>query len=131
MRSSNRRRSRKSGAWAVQRERFQLTDPVPPAGVADATPMSEILGRVMRKAGLTEQHWAAVLEEAWSEVVGGELACHTRAGALDEKALTVYVDSPIWLNELRRVGQQLMLNNVQKRFGPSRITSIRLELDPG
>ena len=131
MQRPNRRRPRRSGAWAVQRERFQLSDSVPPAGLADATPMSDILGRVMRKAGLNEQHWAAVLEEAWTEIVGDELARHTRAGPLNEKTLTVYVDSPIWLNELRRVGQRLMLTNLQKRFGPSKITAVRLDLDPG
>lgn len=131
MQSGNRKRRRKSGAWSVERERFHIADTVPPAGVSDATPLNEILGRVMQKAGLTEQHWAAVLEDSWTDIVGVELARHTRPGPLKGKELAVYVDSPIWLNELRRMGQRIMLTNLQKQFGASRINAVRLDLDPG
>jgi predicted nucleic acid-binding Zn ribbon protein len=85
----------------------------------------------MKKAGLAEQHWAAVLEDSWPEIAGAEVARHTRPGPLQEKTLVVYVDSPVWLNELRRMGQRHLLNNLQKQFGPSRIKAVKLELDPG
>ena len=124
-------RRRKSGRWTVERERCQITDHVPPAGVEDSTPLGDILGRVMKKAGLAEQHWASMLEASWPEIAGPNVASHTRPGPLQEKDLVVYVDSPIWLNELRRMGQRMLLNNLQKQFGPSRITGVTLQLDPG
>jgi predicted nucleic acid-binding Zn ribbon protein len=124
------RQRRKSGRWAVARERFHIADRVPPAGLQDATPLGEVLGRVMKKAGLTEQHWAAVLEDAWAEIAGAEVARHTRPGPLADKTLTVYVDSPVWLNELRRMGQRILLNNLQQKFGAGKIASLRLDLDP-
>ncbi|MBL7076126.1 MAG: DUF721 domain-containing protein [Kiritimatiellae bacterium] len=115
----------------MARERFRIADHVPPAGVEDATPLGDILTRVMKKAGLAEQHWAAVLEESWADIAGENVARHTRPGPLRDKALSVYVDSPVWLNELRRMGQRHLLNNLQKQFGRSRITAVKLELDPG
>ena len=123
-------RRRKSGRWAVERERFRIADAVPPAGIGDATPLGDILGRVMKKAGLSEQHWAAVLETSWDEIAGAQVASHTRPGPIHDKDLVVYVDSPVWLNELRRMGQRILLNNLQKQFGPSRIAAVKLELDP-
>ncbi len=114
----------------VERERFQLQDAVPPAGVQDARSLGDILPGVMKKAGLAQQHWAAVLEEQWPEIAGREVARHTRPGPLHEKTLVVFVDSPVWLNELRRMGQRILLNNLQKQFGPSRVASVKLELDP-
>lgn len=113
------------------RERFGVADAVPPPEFHDAMPLGDILPRVMKQAGLSRQHWAAVLEEQWEEIVGDSVARHTRPGALQDKTLSVYVDSPVWLNELRRMGQRHLLNNLQKQFGPSRITDVQLALDPG
>jgi predicted nucleic acid-binding Zn ribbon protein len=124
-------RRRRSGRWAIQRERFQIEDRAPPLAFEDATPLGDVLSRVMKKAGLSEQHWAALLEDTWDEIAGAEVARHTRPGPLHEKTLSIYVDSPVWLNELRRMGQRHLLNNLQKQFGPSKITAVRLELDPG
>jgi predicted nucleic acid-binding Zn ribbon protein len=115
----------------VQRERFQIEDAVPPTNFEDATPLGDVLSRVMKQAGLSQQHWAAVLEDNWEEIAGEGVARHTRPGPLHEKTLSVYVDSPVWLNELRRMGQQHLLNNLQKQFGRSKITAVKLELDPG
>jgi len=124
-------RRKRSGRWTLQRERFQIEDAIPPATLEDAKPLGDILSRVMKQAGLSEQHWAAVLEDNWTDIAGAEVARHTRPGPLREKTLSVYVDSPVWLNELRRMGQRHLLNNLQKQFGPSKITAVRLELDPG
>lgn len=37
---------------------------------------------------------------AWSRVAGPDVACHTKGIALRERELLVYVDSPVWANEL-------------------------------
>ncbi|MDP6491603.1 MAG: DUF721 domain-containing protein [Kiritimatiellia bacterium] len=124
-------RRKRSGRWEIQRERFRISDPVPPVPLEDAKPLGDVLSRVMKKAGLSEQHWAAVLEDSWPEIAGAEVARHTRPGPLRDKTLAVYVDSPVWLNELRRMGQRHLLNNLQKQFGPSKITAVNLKLDPG
>ncbi len=124
-----RRQRRRSGRWALERERFRIDDPVPPIPFKDATPLGDVLSRVMKKAGLSEQHWAAVLEDAWPEIAGQDVARRTRPGPLRDTTLVVYVNSPVWLNELRRMGQRHLLNNLQKQFGPSKITAVKLELD--
>ncbi len=126
-----RRQRRRSGRWEIERERFRIADRFPSAGLGDATPLGDVLSRVMKKAGLSEQHWAAVLEESWADIAGAGVAGHTRPGPLREKTLVIYVDSSVWLNELRRMGQRMLLNNLQKQFGPSRIKDVKLELDPG
>lgn len=93
-------------------------------------PLGSLVGRVMSRLGLDEAHWAAVLEDEWGALVGEGLARHTRPGPLQGARLVVYVDSPVWLNELRRIGRGPMLTNLQRRFGADKIADISLEIDP-
>ena len=67
----------------------------------------------------------------WAELVGAQVAQHTRPGRIHRKMLFVFVDHSLWLNELSRYGQQKMLENIQAKFGSDKIKSIRLQLDPG
>ena len=44
----------------------------------------------------------------WTEIVGGDLAAHTRPGGLAEGELTVTADSTAWATQLRLLASQLV-----------------------
>jgi predicted nucleic acid-binding Zn ribbon protein len=85
---------------------------------------------LMKKIGLSEPHWLETLSNDWVQIVGEGVGRHARPGRVDGTILYVFVDSSVWLNELKRYGHKEMLAAIQKRFGHSRINSIRLQLDP-
>jgi predicted nucleic acid-binding Zn ribbon protein len=119
------------GKWQVERERLRLPDRRPPAGVGDASTIAAIIPSVMKQFGLGDQHWLETVDGEWPEMVGKDVAKHTRIGGITDKNLTVYVDNTVWLSELSRYGREKMLGNLQKRFGADRIRSVKLLLDPG
>jgi len=84
----------------------------------------------MKALGLQNQHWLGALEKEWARVVGQPVAKHTRPGCIEGERLVVFVDSSVWLNELRRYGMDKMLSNLQERFTSARIKSVVLRLDP-
>jgi len=129
---ARRRRTDKytKGRWAVERERCRLDEfsvPTPPDelrsfGAVATGALSRVLPRGLQ--------WSMQLQDEWVALVGGTVAQHARPGRLDGRILFVYVDSAVWLNELRRFSKGKILENVQKRFGAGRVSAIRLVPDP-
>ena len=115
----------------MTRERFHLSEPQPPVEGGGSSIVSLIIPDVMKRLGLDNQHWLEMMCDEWVAIVGADVAKHTRPGGFQNKSLTIFVDSSVWLNELARFGRDKMLANVQKRFGADRITEVRLKLDPG
>jgi hypothetical protein len=118
------------GHWQVERERCRIEDLRPPESIVDPLSIADTMAGVMKKLGLEDTHWLAVLEDEWQKIVGDAVAKHSRPGRMEKKKLTVFVDSSVWLNELLRYGRQQMLLNLQKHFGRERILSVNLVLDP-
>lgn len=117
------------GAWEVERDRFQLTDPAPPPP-DQCEKVGDLVPSLMKQLGLENRLWEEALLSEWPALVGEQVARQTRPGRLDHKVLYVFVSHSTWLNELSRYGQKQMLANLQSRFGADRIKSIRLQLDP-
>ncbi|MBN1674521.1 MAG: DUF721 domain-containing protein [Kiritimatiellae bacterium] len=117
------------GQWEVQRERFQLPETRPPPPDA-ACPLGEVIPLVLKRLGLDRQVWLTQLENEWPTLVGEPVAAHTQPGRIVGSTLVVFVDSAVWLNELRRYGQREMLRNIQARFGPEKIADLRLQPAP-
>ena len=127
--SNNPKQRMTRGQWTVHRERCRIgPGPQPPR--SDDHAIGDALPGVMKRFGLDEQHWVDTLTAEWKEIVGAAVGTHSRPGRLDGSRLTVFVDSSVWLNELKRYGAKQMLGNLQSRFGASRIRNIRLQLDP-
>ena len=118
------------GRWQVQRERFQLGDDARVYPAFSDGRMADVVPELVRKFGIADTYWEHTLEREWPTLVGEQVARHTRPGRMHRGILHVYVSSAPWLAELSRMGQKQILANVQKRFGASRITSVRLEPDP-
>jgi predicted nucleic acid-binding Zn ribbon protein len=114
----------------VQRERARIDSFRPPPEPADAEPIGRLLDGVMKRLGLDSQQWLTSMAAEWSAVVGDAVARHTRPGRYEERTLIVFVDSSVWLSELKRYGQDKILVNVQRRAGADRVRAVSLQMDP-
>jgi len=116
--------------WEVMRERCQIESPFPPPPDMQIPEIEDVVAKVMKKLGLQETHWLNTLEEEWSDLVGKAVAAHTRPGKFENCQLIIYVDSPVWIYELKRNGQKIILKNLAKRYGNNKIKRIQLLPDP-
>ena len=119
-----------SGQWRVQRERAQIDPGPPPRPRIEASPVRPMIESLVKKLGIAPDTWITSLANDWADIVGIDVAAHTRPGQIQGKCLVVYVDSSAWLSELSRFAKRSMLKKLQERHNPSRIADIRLQLDP-
>lgn len=85
---------------------------------------------LIKKLGIAPDTWITGMTNDWADIVGVDVAAHTRPGTIQGTCLVVYVDSSAWLAELSRFAKNAMLKKLQQRFDRSRINDIRLQLDP-
>ncbi len=116
--------------WQVMRERCRIESPYPPPQEMHIPEMENVVASVMKKLGLNETHWLNTLEEEWHDLVGDAVAKHTRPGKFENSQLTIFVNSSVWLYELKRNGYKIILNNLTKRYGRGKIRKIQLLPDP-
>jgi hypothetical protein len=80
---------------------------------------------------LKESPWHDELMAEWKTLIGPPICKHTRPGRIQNTTLVVFIDTPVWMGEISRLGKTRILAAIQKRFGPEKITAIQLLLDPG
>ncbi|MCE9615176.1 MAG: DUF721 domain-containing protein [Lentisphaerae bacterium] len=127
---SHRKRAFNRGRWEIQRERAQLEDPAPPAPDRAPRVLVDGIAAILKTLQPAEDAWLDELKASWAVLVGADMAKHTRPASVHQKVLTIYVDNSAWLSELQRFAQKRILENVQKRFGATRLSALRLRLDP-
>jgi hypothetical protein len=131
MTAPNRKRKLDWGAWQTQRERFHLTEPLPPPPQPKDTKPADLVPAIMKKLNLESHVWEQALIDDWEKIVGPQVAAHTRPGRIQYGILHIYVENSMWLNELSRYSKDSLLNALQERFDAKRIRNVRLQLDPG
>ena len=119
------------GRWQVERERGHIKDSAPAHPFKDAESVQELLARLLKRLGADIEPWLSVLEQEWPQLVGDDVAAHTRPGRMQHGKLIVFVDHSIWMQELNRNAKRMMLKRLQQRFGHTRIRDILLRIDPG
>jgi predicted nucleic acid-binding Zn ribbon protein len=116
--------------WRLERERNQITDPLPPFPAARVFRPEHVLPKVLKKMGLEKDLQEQRLLGDWATIAGPLIAKHSRPGRLTGRCLYIYVANSAWLTELHALGQADLLKKVQDRLGKNRVTRIRLQLDP-
>jgi predicted nucleic acid-binding Zn ribbon protein len=61
----------------------------------------------------------------WPEIVGSQLAAHTKPESFDEGELTVAADSDAWATQLRLLAPKL-LSRLAEELGAGTVTRIRV-----
>lgn len=85
----------------------------------------------MKSLGMDGNVWLHTLEEDWVSIAGDDIASHARPGRYDRGRLVIFVDSPVWLNELKRYGRTELERKLISRYGNDKIRTVSLQLDPG
>ncbi len=74
----------------------------------------------------------AMLEQHWPDIVGYDVALHTRPGAVRGNTLTVFVASSVWMQELQARGTDAaVLTAVRAVLSGTPIERVRWRCDPG
>lgn len=118
------------GHWEVERERHRIVDRSPGSVFVESSGLDEILPGLFKRLGMEEHHWEIALQDEWESLVGVAVAKHSRPGPLSAGVLTVFVDSAVWLNQLKRYSRREMLGNIQGRFGKTKIRDLRFAPEP-
>lgn len=93
-------------------------------------PLSKILSEVLHECGLDER-----LEERspllrWREIVGEDIATHSRAVDLSEGILVIEADHGAWRQEVTML-IPMIKNKFNAMFGESTVTDIQWRDRPG
>lgn len=82
-------------------------------------PVSAILYRVAQQ--IKEQYDVQKdgpfeIREEWEKIVGREISMHARPKKFVRGIITVEVDSPAWLHELKNFGKKTLLKTLKSRW---------------
>jgi predicted nucleic acid-binding Zn ribbon protein len=91
------------------------------------TPISDIVKTVFERFESERTFSKEDIEGQWKELVGDTAAKHTRPAALRKGALTVFVDSSGWMQEMV-MKKRKILKQLKMRFGKDRISGIHFRI---
>ena len=78
----------------------------------DPQPLTAAVGGLLSARGWREKAAVGAVFGHWADIVGPQLALHTRPEAFEAGELTVSADSPAWATQVRLMAPQLL-----KRLG--------------
>ncbi len=90
--------------------------------------LGPVLRRFISAAGLDKPSALTEVRVIWDELVGAELAGHSRVEGLSRGVLRVEVDSAAHLAELKVLQQGGLLESLRAQFDARPVRSIRLKL---
>jgi len=127
--------SRKSSSDSSERTGLTPDDPFASSWLArprreDPQPLTAALGGLLSARGWRQQAAMGAVFGNWPEIVGREVAAHTRPESFDDGELTVTADSDAWATQVRylapkvlaRLAEELGAGTVRhlRVYGPSR-----------
>jgi len=116
-----------------QSERVGLTDTPsgPPAWSVrprrdDPQPLTAAFGGLLSARGWREQAAVGKIFGHWADIVGPQLALHTRPESFESGELTVVADSSAWATEVRLMAPQLV-KRLAEELGHGAVRRIRVK----
>ena len=89
--------------------------------------LSELLDRTTKRLGGPSSNTSSALFSRWEEVVGPDIAGHTRPVSLHGGTLVLAVDHPAWATQLRYMTSDL-LTRISEATGTAEVTDIQLRV---
>lgn len=120
------------GRRLLERERFQITDPLPPAPVRDAKPVGNAIAKALARLQgslATQTRQQNRITPLWENLIPPELRDHCRRGPFEDGYLVLYVENTLWLDQVRRFHARRMETLLRERLGPA-FQRLVLRLDP-
>jgi hypothetical protein len=98
-------------------------------GGQDPKPVGTGLDRVVRGLGGPSSETVSGVFGRWAEIVGEQIAAHTRPLAVRGGALQVAVDDPAWAPELRFLEARI-LERLETVLGTTEVDRIEVRVRP-
>jgi len=89
----------------------------------------QILAPWLQQSGVQHHLRERRLQTEWAAIAGQLVATHSRPLHLRHQRLTVAVESPAWLHQLRYL-EPMLLTQIQRAFGPELVTELRWIVGP-
>ncbi len=93
-------------------------------------PISGILKAVLRQCGLSDRVEERTPLAAWPEIVGKEIAQHSKAVDIKEGVLILEADHGAWRQELTLL-IPMIINKFNALYGEGTVTEIKWRYQPG
>jgi len=87
--------------------------------------VSDILGRLFTSRGWGRKNDRLRIEQAWTDVVGPELARETRVGGIRRAVLEVDVKNAVLIQELAQFHKKKLLEKLRKVLPGIRLTDLK------
>jgi predicted nucleic acid-binding Zn ribbon protein len=97
----------------------------PKEGSRDPEPFSAVLDDLIRSEGWDRDIAVQAVFGRWAELVGHDIAQHSKPERLEDKVLTVRTDSTAWASSLRMVASQLVAR-LNDELGQGEVRSVRV-----
>jgi predicted nucleic acid-binding Zn ribbon protein len=91
----------------------------------DPQPLTAAVGGLLSARGWRQRAAVAAVFGRWAEVVGPELAAHTRPEAFEDGELVVAADSAAWATQVRLLAPQL-LRRLGAELGAGTVRRVRV-----
>jgi predicted nucleic acid-binding Zn ribbon protein len=91
----------------------------------DPQPLTAALGGLLSARGWNERAAVGAVFGKWPEIVGPQLAAHTRPDSFADGELVVSADSPAWATQLRLLTPQL-LGRLAEELGAGTVNRVRV-----
>lgn len=101
-------------------------EPLPDAAV-DPTRIDRSVERILRSIGGPGTDVLTRVFGSWNEVAGDDLAAMAQPESLTDGCLTVSVEDPAWVSEVR-FRRQAMLERLASQLGPGAVTTIDVRI---
>ena len=85
--------------------------------------IASVIARQLKGLGIDKKIKQASVEHIWADLVGPEIAAHTRVIKVDLGKLFVAVDSPVWRQELLFQRQEFM-EKLNQQLGDQVVSDI-------
>ena len=116
--------------WQVERERCQISHPLPEPPFKEASSVGNSLDSVLKKIGIEFSMDENRIQQNWVKIVGPDLARRTMPGKLSNGTLTVFVKGSVWLAELKRNGMPNMIRRINAASNAVTVKRITLLAAP-
>lgn len=94
----------------------------------DPRPLQAVLGEFLTRRGWSARLRASTIHARWEDLVGAQIAAHTRPVRLHGGVLVLAVDSPAWATQLRYLGPRIMAA-LNDDLGAGTVTRLTIQVE--
>jgi predicted nucleic acid-binding Zn ribbon protein len=91
----------------------------------DPQPLNVAVGGMLSARGWRARAAVAAVFGRWTEIVGPQVASHTKPEAFDEGELVVLADSPAWATQMRLLAPQI-LRRLGEELGAGTVRHLKI-----